>query len=158
LTLLLAGGQFVAASGLNRLYIDEAQNVHVVTKAGKDVRVSKGGGATKATLSPDGETAAWLVSPARPAEGEAEAGTSELAIYRSGRMRTIRCEPFIRDYWFWRKGSRVAIDCGGAHFAGREILYDAKTLKRLDSFEQAMVPTDKRPAWSASSDQFDGGG
>jgi hypothetical protein len=52
-------------------------------------------------------------------------------------------------------GNRIAIDCGGLHFAGREILYDVKTLKELDSFDQMTVPTNKRPTWSLSSDNFD---
>ena len=59
---------------------------------------------------------------------------------------------FIREFWFWKDGSRIAIDCGGSHFAGRELLYDSATLKQLDSFDQAVVPLGKRPEWSSSRD------
>jgi hypothetical protein len=52
------------------------------------------------------------------------------------------------------KGKRIGIDCGGTHFAGREILYDVKTLKQIDAFDQADVSTNKRPEWSASRDNF----
>lgn len=31
-----------------------------------------------------------------------------------------------------------------------EILYDSATLRRLDSFDQAVVPLEKRPEWSSS--------
>ena len=143
------------AANLKQVYLDNTQNVHVVTSTGKDLRVTTTGHRTNVKLSSDGETAAWLVNHTWVAEGESEPAASELVIYRHGLMHTIKCEPFIREYWFWKKGSRVAIDCGSSHFAGQEILYDINTLKKLASFEQGLVPAEKRPTWSASSDQFD---
>ena len=65
-----------------------------------------------------------------------------------------KCEPFIRQFWFWMKGRRVGIDCGGAHFAGHEILYDVDTLKPIASFDQAHAQEAKPPRWSISSDEF----
>jgi hypothetical protein len=50
--------------------------------------------------------------------------------------------------WFLRDGNQVAIDCGGKHFAGREILYDTRTGKELASFDEADVPMNQRPQWS----------
>jgi hypothetical protein len=143
------------AASLKQAYLDNTQNVHVVTSTGKDLQVTTTGHRTNIKLSSDGETAAWLVNQTQVAEGETEPAASELVIYRHGQTHSIKCEPFIRDYWFWKKDSRVAIDCGGNHFAGREILYDINSLKKLASFEQAIVPVEKRPTWSASSDQFD---
>jgi hypothetical protein len=142
---------------LDRVYVDDKQNVHVVTVSGSDLQVTNGGHRAKPVLSPDGKTAAWLVNQTWIAAGATESGASELVIYRHGRARSIKCEPFIRDYWFWKRGSRIAIDCGGAHFAGHEMLYDVRTLRKLDSFEQATTPPDKRPAWSASGDKYDPG-
>jgi hypothetical protein len=144
-----------APAKLDHVYIDDTQNVHVVTASGTDLRVTRGGHRARAALSPDGETAVWLVEQTWIAVGAAEPGASELVIYRHGRVRSVRCEPFIRDYWFWKNGSRIAIDCGGAHFAGQEILYDSRTLRKLDSFDQAATPEDKRPAWSTSSDKYE---
>ncbi len=143
-----------AAEALKSAYVDDGGNVHVVTAAGKDVRVAQGARASNAKLSPDGHSAAWMVMAAAPAQGETEPGSSEVRLYRDGKSRGIKCEPFIRDFWFWKKGSRIAIDCGGSHFAGREILYDAKSLKLLESFDQADVPVEKRPDWSSSSDRY----
>jgi hypothetical protein len=142
------------AAALKDAYVDDNGNVHVVTAAGKDLRVAQGARASSAKLAPDGGSAAWMVMAAPPAQGESEAGSSEIRLYRNGKSRAIKCEPFIRDFWFWKKGSRIAIDCGGSHFAGREILYDAKSLKRLESFDQADVPVEKRPDWSSSSDRY----
>jgi len=148
----LALGVQAQAAALKSAYVDDGGNVHVVTAAGKDVRI--GAHAGNAKLSPDGDSAAWMVMAAAPAQGETEAGSSEVRLYRDGKSRAIKCEPFIRDFWFWKKGSRIAIDCGGSHFAGHEILYDAKSLKKLESFDQADVPVEKRPDWSSSSDRY----
>jgi hypothetical protein len=140
------------AAALKDAYVDDGGNVHVVTAAGKDLRV--GARASGAKVAPDGDSAAWMVMAAAPAQGESEAGSNEVRVYRDGKSRAIKCEPFIRDFWFWKKGSRIAIDCGGSHFAGREILYDTKSLKLLESFNQADVPVEKRPDWSSSSDRY----
>jgi hypothetical protein len=140
---------------LNRVYLDNSQNVHIVTSSGKDLKLTTTGHRAKPKLAPDGKTAAWVVNHTWVAPGENEPGSSELEIYRQGKTRSIKCEPFIREFWFWQKGRGVAIDCGGSHFAGHEILYDVRTLKELDSFDQAGIPVDKRPSWSISSDQFD---
>jgi len=140
---------------LKQTYLDGKQNVHVVRSDGKDIQVTQKGHKANVKLSSDGNTVAWLVSHTWKVEGQTETGSSELVVYRNGKARTIKCEPYIRDYWFWKKGSRVAIDCGGAHFAGREILYDTNTLKELETVDQSVVPTKDRPIWSASSDKYE---
>lgn len=145
----------VHAANLSQAYLDDSQNVHVVTTEGRDLKLTAKGHGAKVMLSPDGESAVWLVNRDWTVNSEHESGASELAIYRQGHIRSIKCEPFIRDYWFWRKGSRIAIDCGGRHFAGREILYDIRTLRMVDSFDQATVPVDERPSWSASGSRFE---
>ncbi|NGZ86949.1 hypothetical protein [Duganella aceris] len=142
------------AAALKQVYVDDGGKVHLVTSAGKELLVEQPARAANAKLAPDGETAAWLVMGAAPAQGESEPGASEVRLYRDGKSRAIKCEPFIRDFWFWKKGSRIVIDCGGSHFAGREVLYDAKSLKLLDSFNQDDVPVEKRPDWSSSSDRY----
>jgi hypothetical protein len=82
------------------------------------------------------------------AKGDDGPSSEELMIYRSGKIRSIKCTPLIRDYWFWMNGSQIAIDCGGRHFAGHETLYDTKTMRELSSFDEAEVPLEKRPNWS----------
>jgi hypothetical protein len=144
----------VQAGDLKNAYVDGAGKVHIVTSAGKDIPMTGGGRAAQPKLAPDGGSAAWMVMNAAPAEGETKPGSSEVRLYRDGKTRAIKCEPFIRDFWFWKKGGRIAVDCGGSHFAGREILYDAKSLKQLESFQQADVPVEKRPDWSSSSDRY----
>jgi hypothetical protein len=142
------------AAALKRVYVDDGGKVHLVTSAGKELLVQQPERAANAKLAPDGDTAAWMVMAAAPAQGETEIGSSEVRLYRDGKSRSIKCEPFIRDFWFWKKGSRIVIDCGGSHFAGREVLYDAKSLKLLESFNQDDVPVEKRPDWSSSSDRY----
>lgn len=130
------------AGAFKQVYVDDAGVVHLVTAAGKDLRMAGKATGENAQLAVDGNSAAW------------QAADNEIRLYRQGKTRSIRCDPFIREFWFWKNGSRIAIDCGGSHFAGREILYDSNTLKKLDSFDQAEVPTEKRPEWSASSDHY----
>ncbi|WP_154668166.1 hypothetical protein [Pseudoduganella violaceinigra] len=141
------------AGSLANAYIDDARNVHVVTAAGKDLQLTSDRQAKKVRLSAEGESVAWLVAP--PADAGDEEGPAELRIYSRGRTRSIKCEPVIRDFWFWKQGSHIAIDCGGTHFAGREILYNVRSLKKITSFDQAEVPVEQRPKWSASSEQFE---
>lgn len=142
------------AAALKDVALDASGNIRLVTANGKALSIANDGKAAAPQLSPDGESAAWLYMGEPPAQGESVWGSSELRIYRDGKTRAIQCAPFIREFWYWKKGSRIAIDCGGSHFAGREILYDAKSLKQLESFDQADVPVEKRPEWSSSSDRY----
>ena len=135
-------------SYLKNVYIDNEKNVHIISAEGRDEKISKSGDAADATLSPDKRSAAWRVLTAWIAEGDTEPGASQLAIYRDGQLRHIKCEPFIRDYWFWMQGRLVAIDCGGRHFAGTQSLYDIDTLRMLESFFQPDIPEDRHPVWS----------
>lgn len=134
--------------GFKAVYVDKANNVHMVLHDGRDKKISRSGNAASATLAPDKNAAAWLVLNAWIAPGDAGPGASQLALYRHGRLRYIKCEPFIRDYWFWMGGRQIAIDCGGRHFAGTLMLHDVETLRHIDSIVQAEVPEDQRPAWS----------
>ncbi|MGK5025949.1 hypothetical protein [Janthinobacterium sp. RB2R34] len=137
------------------IYIDKKNNVHIVFLDGRDEKISKNGHAENATLAPDKHSAAWLVLNTWIAEGDVAPGASLLAIYRNNKVRHIKCEPFIRDYWFWLGGKQVAIDCGGRHFAGTLMLYDTESLKNMDAIFQADIPEDKRPAWSRPENNAD---
>ena len=139
----------VWAETFENIFLDNMRNVHVMTQAGKDIQLIDTNNAINPKLSPDGKTAAWLINFSQNAE---ENLANELVIYRKGKKRSVQCEPLIRDYWFWKKGSYIAIDCGGTHFAGKEILYNANTLKKISEFNQLEVPMEKRPAWSNLSD------
>ena len=137
-----------SAETVKRAYIDKRKNVHVVAVGGRDIQVTTKGNAADLKTAPDNKTVAWLTMNDWVAEGDVKPGSEELVIYRNGKAFSINCTPFIRDYWFWQKGDRVAIDCGGRRFAGRDILYDVKTLKKIESVDQAGIPFHKRPAWS----------
>lgn len=140
------------AEKLSKAYLDQQNNVHLITRLGKHQQVTKKSNATLLKLAPDNETITWLVSNSWDAEGDDKPRSEELVIYRMGRRTSIKCTPFIRDYWFWSGGKQIAVDCGGRRFAGREILYDIENLKELASFDQADVPIGKRPDWSSDKD------
>jgi len=136
-----------SAGTWSRIFLDQTGNVLLVQANGKEVRVSKNGKALNPRLASDGETAAWLVG-GKGGDGQQAADVNELMVYRHGRIRKIQCAPLIRDFWFWRDGTYVALDCGGRHFAGRNVLYDLKTFRQVDSVDQASVPVDQRPEWT----------
>lgn len=119
-----------------------------LTSHGRHIQVTTKINATSLKITPDNETVAWLVMNNWIAESDDELGSEELVVYHDGKTAPIKCHPFIRDYWFWKNGNQIAIDCGGRHFAGTEILYDTKTAKTISSFYQRDVPLEKRPDWS----------
>jgi hypothetical protein len=149
--LLLTCHSAIAAANAGRLkkvYLDKNKNVHIITSRGQNIQVTTKRNAASLKIAPDNETVAWLVTNNWIAEGDDKPGAEELAIYHSGKISFIECRPFIRDYWFWKNGSQIAIDCGGRRFAGTETLYDIKTAKEISSFYEGDVPLEKRPEWS----------
>jgi hypothetical protein len=150
----LATAQAGSADTASRAYLDAEGNVRRVSAAGLVTKLTTNGRALRPAMAPDGKTVAWLVNETWMEDGRSMSGASKLVLYRDGQRRTISCEPFIRDFWFWKRGTRVAIDCGGAHFAGSEILYDGRTLKKLATVDTAVVPPGERPLWSKSNKDF----
>lgn len=137
-----------------KIYLDDGNNVHIVASTGKNELLTRNGRSRNLKVTADGRIAAWLEGDRNIADDN-EKDSSRLIVYKNGRKRSIDCQPIIRDFWFWRMGSRIAIDCGGRHFAGREYLYDVDTLKVIDSFDQGLVSMEKRPIWSESSKNFE---
>jgi len=136
------------AGGLKKAYLDSKGNVNVITGEGKHQRLTHEGNVTSLKLAANNETVGWLVKNSWMPPGEKIAGSEELVIYQHEKAVSIKCTPFIRDFWFWQNGSQVAINCGGLHFAGREILYDTGSLREVSSFDEADVPLNSRPDWS----------
>ncbi len=149
--ILVAACANASAGSLAKAYADKAANVHVVTESGKDIRLTTDRRADEVRLAPDGESATWLALSYFAADGRK--WPTELHVYRNGRTRSIKCGGIIREYWFWKGGTHVATDCGGLHFAGIETLYEMRTMKEVDSFDQAQVPVEKRPEWSTAERQ-----
>jgi hypothetical protein len=137
---------------LKKAYLDAKGNVHLITEKGKHQQLTHEGNATSLKLAANNETVGWLVKNSWRPPGERTPGSEELVIHRHGKSASIKCTPFIRDYWFWQSGSQVAINCGGLHFAGREILYDTSSLREVASFDEADVPLASRPNWSNNDD------
>ena len=140
------------AEALKKAYLDSRGNVHIITERGKHQRLTHEGNATSLKLAANNETVGWLVKNSWTLPGGKAAGSEELVVYQHGKAASIKCTPFIRDFWFWENGDQVAINCGGLHFAGREILYDTRSLREVASFDEADVPLSSRPNWSNNDD------
>jgi hypothetical protein len=138
-----------SAGTLLKAYADKAGNVHVVTAAGKDLRLTSDRRADDVRLAPDGESASWLSLSYFAADGRK--WPTRLHVYHGGRVRSVECTGIVREYWFWKNGSQIATDCGGLHFAGMETLYEVRTMRKIESFDQAAVPVEKRPEWSTAA-------
>ena len=142
-----------SAGSLVKAYADKAKNVHVVTASGKNIKLTTDRRADEVRLAPDGESAAWVVLS--HISGDKRRWPTELHVYRNGRTRSIKCDGIIREYWFWKEGTHVAIDCGGMHFAGIESLYEVSSMKEVDRLDQAKVPFEQRPEWSSADHQHE---
>ena len=145
---ILAACSNAGAGNLVKAYADKANNVHVVTASGKDLKLTSDGRAADVRLAPDGASASWLSLSYFAADGRK--WPTRLHVYHGGRTRLAECGGIIREYWFWKGGTHVATDCGGLHFAGIETLYQVGTMMEVDSFDQAEVPLEKRPEWSTA--------
>jgi len=121
-------------------YLGKQGNVHVITKSGSDIQLTKKGHNDQVKLSENKKAVGWISKRIKD--------ESRLVLYYEGNIRTFRGGPFVRDFWFVNDGEKIAVDIGGLHFAGMEILYDVTTGERLDEVRQWEVPYDKRPQWS----------
>lgn len=136
------------AEFLKNVYLDKENNIHLTTQQGQHRKITFKKNASTPKLAPDRQTVAWLGLNSWIAEGDDKPASEQLIIYRNGRSKSIKCDPFIRDFWFWNNGGQIVIDCGGRRFAGYEILYDTKTFKEIEKIDQATIPLEKRPAWA----------
>jgi hypothetical protein len=127
---------------IQRAYLDKSKNVHIVTSSKIDIQLTKKCYCDEPQLAEDGTVVAWISNLSK--NGNA------LMLYRFGKVRSIKGDPFVRNFWFVDKGKNIALDLGGAHFAGVEVLYDVVTLKSIDSYDQWNPTGKERPKWSAN--------
>jgi hypothetical protein len=136
--------------GNRKVYLDDRNDVHVVTSAGKDVRLTKDGRYRDPKLSHDGQWIAMLatstVSKGYGQPYDSVEVAEQLCLYRGGRV-VRRLEPggFIREWGFARGGGAVAVYAGGLHFAGFYELYDPQTGNVLDRSRDPV--SDQSPQW-----------
>jgi len=136
--------------GDTKVYLDERRNVHIVTSANKDVRLTRDGRYRDPKLSPDQRSVGMLVtSMVHRGYGQTYEPievAQELCIYRGGRV-IRRFEPggFIRAWNFANEGKAVAVYSGALRTAGFYVLYDFETWTVI---EWARDPvTERSPQW-----------
>jgi hypothetical protein len=125
---------------IDRSYLDRNKSVHIVTAQKQDIPIARYRNCRDPEISEDRRTVASICDVAEDG--------NVLVLYRNGKTRLIKGDPFVREFRFIDRGEKLAVDIGGLHFAGHEFLYDVFTLKKLDDFSQSNVPLEKRPAWS----------
>jgi predicted secreted hydrolase len=125
---------------IRRAYIGKHGSVHVVTEDRRDSKIAWSGRSYQVRLSANKKVVAWISAHSKD--------RSSLKVYYGGKIQTIRGGPFVRDFWFVDDGAKIAVDIGGMHFAGTELLYDVATSRQLDEVNQWGVPLEKRPQWS----------
>jgi hypothetical protein len=130
------------AAGIADAYINQRGNVVVVATNGRETVVTSKGGCERIEVAKDHRTVAWSKPTKRG---------SAVFLYRDGVVKKIEGDPFIGGFWFVDGGRWIAIESGGMHFAGWELLYDVATLKRLAEFNQSTTPATNRPYWSSNT-------
>ena len=70
-------------------------------------------------------------------------------VFSDNKIRRLEGESFLRDLLFVERGHKIAIEVGALHGAGRSILYDTKSLKKLDEYDESEH-AEHPPAWSIS--------
>lgn len=133
---------------IKHAYIDVKNQVHIVLARNKNITFPNQSNPFSLTVSPDRRSVAWLVQSRYAYQAPEMTLANEVRIYRNGKLATIDCEMFVREYWFWKQGKYIAIDCGPPRFSGREELYEVATLKLISSFDQEKLEFEKRPDWS----------
>jgi len=154
LLLFILSSETFAKNVIKKIYVDKNNNFHVIEENGRDTQLSKRGKAIRIALSQDRKTAAWATYQLDKADNEDESSASRLTVYRNRGKHDIDCLPFLREYWFWEEGEKIAVYCGGLHFAGTYFLYDSTTGLLLESFYQTDIPEEKRPAWSLPGSSY----
>lgn len=124
---------------IEKAYLNERKNVIVVTASGKLIQITNVGKCDDPEISQDQITVA--------AQCDGRDGSS-VWLFRNGRAKQIKGDPYIRGFRFIDGGAKIAVNKGGLHFAGREYLYDVSTLKVLDQFSEADTPPEKVPPWA----------
>ena len=148
LSLLCVGAaEAYTDEGLVRAYADSTHNIRIVTRSGRDLRVTTRSRYSDVHLAPDGKTYGALVVgkiDTGMSGGEVEV-SEKLLIYRNRRIiRSISPGAFIRAWGFRNRAREVAVYYGGLHFAGVYSLFD------LDSGRE--IATSKDPNGDESPD------
>ncbi|HET9252037.1 MAG TPA: hypothetical protein VFP58_07975 [Candidatus Eisenbacteria bacterium] len=138
--------------GNDSIYVDVKGNVHVVTSARKDVRLTREGPFRDPKLSSDRQLIGFLpasVVESGPRGQDPVEVSTEVWIYQGGRVaRRFGPDGFIRDWGFVGAGDSIAVSSGGLHFAGFYVLYDLASGEELARSEDPM--TEQSPAWVRS--------
>lgn len=133
-----------------RVFLDNKENVHAITKTDKEIILTNTGTCGDPKLSKDGKTVGWLIytmlQPPIVQEPKKVYGT--LIIYKNGTIiQKIRGDGgFIRCWNFFKNDGNVVIYSGALHFGSVYVLYEAKTKKEI---ERSLDPITKdSPEWA----------
>ena len=145
---VLAADAYVAADSI--AYLDSQRDIHVVTRAKRDVRITREKRYRDPLLSPSGERVGALEVSTVSRQGAQTYEPVEVAevlwLFMAGGVdRRITPGGFIRAWSFANGGRAVAVYSGGLHFAGFYELYDVETGERLARAEDPV--SDTSPDW-----------
>ena len=151
LLLVMGQGESMTTRTIDSVYVDPADQVHLVYSNGQDVQMPKEKDQVSTqtpVIAPDHETVGWAVETPNCCTSYPIPTT--LVIYRSGRvMQRINDGMMVYKWQFLARGRQVAVSSGTVH--GMEIihltLYDSRTGKQLKTWngEDDEVP----PTWGA---------
>ena len=135
---------------VERAYVDQAGNVHVVENGGRDRKIEKETeqvGSNDIKIASDKKTVGWTALYENCCTSYPIA--LRLVIYKNGRVRrSITADLMIYDWRFWAGGKQVAFCSGTVHgdSGGHCELHDAASGRRLAAISGHL--DENSPAWA----------
>jgi len=140
----------------NEAALDDKGNVYVVSRDGKQIRMSDTGHCTQTLFANDRQTVGCLVAVKDQGQNpDGPPPSVQLEIYlKGGDTKTIEAGAPIHEWHFWEDGQQVAISSGQSKRPQRYTLYESATARLI---EELLAPAEgiMLPQWAKSQAQID---
>jgi len=157
--ILLASVSVCAAQGdgpRDQASLDDKGNVYVVSRDGKQIRMTEPGHCGETLFADDGQTVGCLVAvKERGQHPDGPPASLQVEIYlRGGEKRMIETRAPVYEWHFWDEGRQIAIASGLSKRPQRYALYESATGRLIEEFP---APADESllPQWAKGRAQID---
>lgn len=146
--LLFLGANAIAAQTFERAQQDVYHRIAGLTTTGTLVLIAPAGRYAAVQLSDDHKTVLWRATSQLRVGDRLETVSYRIGWYRGGDRHSFSANgAFVRDTWLVDSGRRIGVSYGGLHFAGLNVLLEARTGRKLASFADEDKTRKPVPAW-----------
>ena len=140
---LWGGGAEAGEEKIQRAYVEDGNNIHIVFEDGKETIVYQSGFSSKPKLAENRNALAWIN------RSLGRTLSSSLKLYRNNEVYALIDEPFVTDFLFAEGGGVIVVAFGSALFRPQpKLFFDVGTLMELDSAGKPKIRYKNRPTWS----------